>query len=175
MEILDSLSLGFLADEIDNSSETQSEVSERNLYLYNQESLAKAVDKRVSKFSLDFLLEKLIGSNDEFWSLIFNRLIKVYSLNALKVFIPSSYENPDKRSKEEVVISLIKFIKLNLISKIEDGSINSNISRDEIERLFDEMKAPIDMIWFIKLTDNESLDAFISQIFKESKMEYDEI
>lgn len=174
MEILDSLSLGFLADEIDGS-EDQSEVNERNLLLFNQEALSIAIDKRISKFSLDFLLEQLKECNEEFWRLIFNRLIKVYSLNALKVFIPTSYSNPDKRSKDAIVISLIKFIKLDLISKIEDGFIKSNIGRDELERLFEEMEAPINMIWFIKLTDNESLDAFVSRIFKESKMEYDEI
>lgn len=174
MDILDSLSLGFLADEEDDS-ETQSEVSERNLDLYNQEALAKAIDKRVSKFSLDFLLEKLKGSNEEFWSLIFNRLIKFYSLNALKVFIPSVYANPDKRSKEAVVISLIKFIKLDLIGKIEEGTLKDDIDRIGLEKLFEEMKAPINMIWFIKLTDNESLEIFISKIFNESKMEYDEI
>ena len=127
MDILDSFSLGFLADEIDNSSETQDEVNERNLNLYDQEVLSTSINKRLSKFSLDFLLEKLKGSNDEFWQLIFNGLIKIYSLNALKVFIPSSYANPDKRSKEAIVISLIKFIKLDLIEKINESVLKSDI------------------------------------------------
>lgn len=170
MGLENSIFLGYLPDE-EESEETQEEVNERSLKLYNQSQLIDGISKRISRFELRLLLENLKNSNDEFWILLLKVIIKEYSLNPLKLYLAEGFSGFN-RIRE--IKKLLIFIKILLIEKIIDKELKQDIFRSEFETFINSLDPPELMRVSIKLIDTESLEFFIRHIILESKSDYSE-
>lgn len=170
MGLEDYIFLGFMTDE-EEAEETQEEVNERSLNLYDQRKLIEGVSHRMSRSELRLLMERLKFSNDEFWTLLLKIIIKEYALNPLKLYLAEGFSGIN-RIRE--VKRLLIFIKIILIEKIINIGMDINIGRGEIEEYLKELNPPELMRVSMKLIDNESLGFFIKKIIEESKSDYPE-
>jgi len=162
--------LGYLPDE-EEAEETQEEVNERSINLYNQSQLIDGISKRLSRFELRLLMENLKNSNDEFWTLLLKIIIKEYSLNPLKLYLAEGFSGFN-RIRE--VKKLLIFIKIILIEKIIEKGLNIDVARGEFETFIQDLDPSELMGVSIKLIDTESLRFFIRAIIAESKSDYSE-
>lgn len=160
--------LGYLTDE-EGDDETQEEVNERTLNLYDQSQLIDSIGRRVSRFELRLLMENLKFSNDEFWVLLLKVIIKEYSLNPLKLYLAEGFSGFN-RARE--VKKLLVFIKIILIEKIIDSGLNPDITRGEFETFIESLNPPELMRVSIRLIDSNSLKSFIRALIIESKSDY---
>lgn len=168
MGLEDYVFLGYLSDE-EEAEETQEEVNERSLHLYDQSQLIDGIGKRMSRSELRLLMERLKNSNDEFWTLLLKIIIKEYSLNPLKLYIAEGFSGMN-RIRE--IKRLVIFIKIILIERVIDKGVDININRGEFEDFISDLKPPELMRLSIKLIDRESFGLFIKKIFSESKEDY---
>lgn len=176
MGLENSYILGQLEDDID-SSESQISINERSLFLYDQSELIRSIKKRLSKYEIKFLLDKTKDSNEEFWILLLNTLIKHYSLNSIKPYLSEAFKLLDIKKD---TVDLLVFIKFTIMKLIDKGTIDRNMSRKVFENIVSSLNSneKIDIPRFIKdiilYTDNESFNFFRDRIIKESAMSYDE-
>ena len=161
MGLQDSLILGALADEIDQD-DTQIEINEESLYNYDKQTLYENIKNRISKYDLEFYFEQIPDTDINYWMLILQQMIKVYHLNSLKVFLPEGFITDDL-SKH--IINLVYFIKYILLTS--DKEISISLDRESIRNILEELKCPKLVLYFIMLTDNESLKLFLKRIVYE--------
>jgi hypothetical protein len=167
MGIQDSLILGITSDEMDSNLD-QDEINEISLYLYDQEELLRKVKERMSKYMLEFYIEKIPAEDIEFWSIMLQEIIQVYSLNSLKPYMAEVFRTPELGKN---IKDLLWFVKTDLITNTVEN-ITIDTTREKLVELLKSWKAPILLVYAINMNDGGSLDSFKKAIVQESKMDY---
>ena len=159
--------LGRLSDPA-SSPDTQEEINAESLYLYDQDKLIRAIELRVSKYTLDFYLENLIEAPREYWLLLLRKIINVYNLNTLKLHLSEGFDSNIELQDE--IIKLVYFLKVDLPLFLFDKKIKDTISFDEFRKLISTHEEfPYLFKWSILYIDLESYNLFIKQAVSESK------
>jgi hypothetical protein len=170
METDNDLHLGILTDSL-NSEIPQEELNEDLLKEHNQYILLNSIKNRLSSYYLSYLLEEVSKTDSILWDNILEELIRVYSLNYLKIkhdiFVYESY-----LEKIKDIITLLIYIKIRLIRHIDNGKFKESIKHDKFLDLLIEDKAPNTLVELIKYSDNESYKKFVSRLFLEQKLDF---
>ena len=164
------LVLGRIVDQ-DVDNDPQELLNAESIFIYDSMVFIDNIGNRQSKYDLEFYIQNLIEENDEyFWEEVFRKLILSYHLNALKVYLEKGFRFLEIDIKQES-INLIRFIKIELIDKLEDN----NITIEQISSIPNFVskinKHPSLFGYFLTYTDAESFSNFISKIFQEKNDE----
>jgi len=170
MSLIDSVLLGKLADDIDGE-DTQEEVNEESLFLYNQNDLLKSISEKISRYELVYLLNQVKISYNEYWLDVLKEIINVYDLNSLKHYLTDNIDIPNFNME---IKRLLLFLKLKINYKSFKGMSTYEKyiaeNRQVIEKKLMEFNPPLLMKLAIDYIDNESLGRFLSKIAEISYM-----
>ncbi|MFW6002161.1 MAG: hypothetical protein ACOCQD_02375 [archaeon] len=170
MSLLDSLSLGNNADEIENT-ETQEEVLERHLYEHNQMEILRLINIRASKYELEFLFSKIEDDNMDFWNIVLKRISHRYKLNNLLIYTSTQFSLNSGKPIKDILLN----IKVDLMDKIMLKEIDSGIPRDDLLGILSRDKKFSSMLsWVIKVMEIENYRKFIKTLFEEYQQNYEE-
>ena len=154
MSLLDSPILGRLTD-FEEDVETQDEINEESLFEYDQRSLLDSIrDLTISKYDVEFLLERVDSSYGEFWGVCLKEIIHVFSLDTLKNFLFDEFI-PEKIEETKL---LIRFLKCVLPYALRDESLP--VDREGILEFFNKLQQPGYMKYAIDTIDRDSLERF---------------
>jgi hypothetical protein len=170
MPIQDSVILGVMPDELE-SLETQEEVNEISMYMHDQREFLDQLGVRISKYLVDFYMKEFSYKDLEYWLVVLQEIIRVYSLNGLKPFLAEGF----RTSQMGIDIrNIVWFLKTKLIDGLVDKKIMITVetSRDDLLSKIKELDAPPLLTYAIDLSDDESLVSFKRAIIKESKMDF---
>lgn len=170
MPIQNSVILGVMPDELE-SLETQEEVNEISMYLHDQREFLDQIQIRISKYLIDFYMKEFSYRDLEYWLVVLQEIIRVYSLNSLKSFLVEGF----RTSQMGIDIkNLLWFLKTKLIDGLVDKKIMITIEtvRNDLLSKMKELDAPPLLTYAIDLSDDESLISFKRVIIKESKMDF---
>lgn len=170
MPLNNDLVLGSLADDID-PVDTQEEINSLSLYIHDYRGLIESIDNRISKYELDFLTEELDIDDEDLWKNILQRIIKVYSLNNLKLFVSNSMFSTFGNLVKELLYDL----KLRMLKDIEEKKITRTMSQIELHNYLKENKYSHLTIWALQFIDRESYMYFMDKLFAESYSQYYEV
>jgi len=170
MPIQNSIVLGAMTDELE-SEETQEEINEISLYLHDQREFLDQIEVRISKYLIDFYMKEFSYRDLEYWLVVLQEIIRVYSLNGLKPFLAEGFRTTQIAVD---IRNIVWFLKVKLIDALVDKKIMFTIetSRDDLLSKMKEFDAPSLLIYAVNLSDDESLTSFKRAIIKESKMDF---
>lgn len=172
--LLDDQVLGRVADFEDNEI-PQDIISGESLFIHNQNELLKSIKRRISKYELDYLMDQVKTSNNDFWREVIKRVSGYYTLNSLRSFLTPSFTKLDF-AKE--TIKLLYFLKVRLPEVLFDNNIDYDFfsEANDFEKFLEEKK--INIVPFFKFVlkyiDRDSFREFIRTIISESKTPYSE-
>ena len=164
--------LGSLVDEMD-SEESQEDFNYELLKIHDSQEFLNQLKRRMSRYMISFYLGRdLEEIMPTLWKKMLNELIRVYSLNALKVYLSPGMEPIDFN---EQIRKLMIFIKYSVINLAIDGKISYFMNVEEFKNLLKgQSNIPTFMTYFLDYSDIESLNRFIKKVVDESKEEYEE-
>ncbi len=171
MDLSDDINLGRLTDELD-ADEEQSDLNIELIEDHNKLEILNGIENKISRYYLEYLIENIGNMDYDFWTkIIFKKIIKVYSLNTLKLFIDRVLWNDDLLNQS---LKLLFFLKVDLVGKIDNHEIgfDKTIDREEFENYLIENKAPKIFIDCIHYIDGESYSKFMNRLFLEKEMEF---
>jgi hypothetical protein len=156
--------LGYTVDDEEGDYDTQEEVNEINLYLYDQECFLKLLNYRVSRYALEEYLDQFSDEDSAVWDRAFYIMIKNYSLNTLK-----TYQTEIKISNfEKHVKDLVRDIKIKLQDDITENKININFNIEELDKYLKDNDYHLFIRWSIRFLDIFSYKRFMKKIFEEN-------
>lgn len=170
MSLLEKPILGHVID-LEESEEDQYDLNEELLFESDRIDLLNSISMRISESLLKFYIDKLDLNDIEYFNILLNRLAKVYKLNYLKLY---KYNINQKSEYIQNILATLIFIKIRLISLIENNQIEKSVTMEEFEKLLNIQKAPQLLIDSIKFIDIYSYEKFIKRIFNEVKFDFAE-
>lgn len=159
MGLDDYLVLGFMTDELESET-PQTEKNIDNIFMMNQKTLLDGVDKKLSRYELNYLLDELNDANEEFWKTLLKIIISTYSMNVLKPFLNDSYDELGKIHLKDEVIGLLRFLKIGITEYVDDSENRGMIKRSLFEYVKDKEENTYLMKYFLVYTDSDSWDKF---------------
>lgn len=166
MNILDSIEMGRMCDpehpEID-----QEDVNEESMYLLNKKILINDLNNKVSRFTFSGRLKDIDIADNVFWIEYLKEIIKIYSLNSLKVYLSYSYQY---EGINHDIKDMILYIKSNLIDQcLYTTFFDDKLTIDEFYNKLTAVKSPKLLRHAIKFIDKESFNNFVITLKKESR------
>jgi len=163
--------LGYLADEL-GGYETQEDVNENSIKIYNYRSLIEIVPKHVSKPVLDSIIEETDISFIELWEFILNKLVENYSLDQLE-FYDTNWKKSDTFGKD--ISDILIFIKVKMMNFILEDKLNKEMNVSEVQLLFEKESAPEPLKWVLGYLSRDSFTEFLTTVFTEYNDSIEEI
>lgn len=170
MSLLEKPILGHVID-LEESEEDQYDLNEALLFEMDRIDLLDSISLRISESLLKFYIDKLDLNDIEYFNMILNRLAKVYKLNYLKLH---KYNINQKSEYIQSILTTLIFIKIRLISLVENNQLDKSISMEDFEKLLIQQNAPQLLVDSIKFIDIYSYEKFINRIFNEVKFDFTE-
>lgn len=162
------LQLGFLVDVDDEEDDSQEEVNEINLYVYDQSNFLELLKHRVNRYILEDYLTQFPIEDSAIWEKAFQTMIRTYSLNNLK-----TYQTEIKISNfEKHVIDLIRDVKIKIQDDIADKKLNADITLGDMDEFTQSNGYHLFFKWSIRFLDKFSFKRFMKKVFEESKLPY---
>jgi hypothetical protein len=145
-----------------SEDETQEDVNEKSLLQHDKaELLSLIANPDISKYELDFYYEIIDDSDNEYWNYVLMEIIKVYSLNTLKMFSDNSITT-EARANE--IKKLLKYLKVRLPEMIADKTYPLNDRILSIKKL-EENDAPKMLIFAIETISTQDYEKFCNYIY----------
>jgi hypothetical protein len=163
MPLNDDPILSLTVDEDDDTGTTQEQINDLSLYLHDQNIFLEGVGRRVTSSFINHYM-KLVPEDDEmFWEKVLRRMVKVYSLHNLKMYLTDvKITNMCMYTME-----LVRDMKIRIPEAILFKDITKNMEREELEKYLKTKNFGSFLKWCIVFIGRDSYAAFMEKLFQE--------
>lgn len=175
MNMLDDVILGNLVlDERDDPETDQGDINELSIYEHNKNDLISKIDKRSSRYELEFILTQIPGKAEAgFWNWTLRGLIKYYSLNYLKLYLADGF--PSNIELEKEIKKLFFYLKTILIDLIIFNSVKKDIKREDLLEMIKQYNGVYLLVEALNYMDRDSYNRFLNTVFREIHMPFGDV
>lgn len=162
MPLNDDSILGKLTDSKTYPGDSQEDLNLDLMLTHDQHLLIQYIQKHIGRYTLEDLLNDLRESDDVFWDKVLRRIISVYSLENLDLYVTDT----PITNFSQYIIDLLIDLKITLLDDILEGKIKKDITREELETVIKDYKSVL-LRWSIRFIVKDDYKKFLNQVFKE--------